>query len=295
MGKLNFKKRRWIVREIKKGELFVTTIAKVQKVSRQYCYELLDKHEHFGDDALRDKQAGRPKKLIPEEIKDLVTMTYQERPRGAVMMEKYIEKGHDIHIPHNQIHDVLLKLGYSKPDPKKRRQRKYCRYERKHSNSLWHVDWKWLEDEQCWIIAYIDDHSRFITGWGKFKEATGENALIVLCVAIMRYGTPRAILTDRGTQFYCSEKKGKKQGITEFQKELMGIGIKHIVGRVQHPQTNGKIERWFGTYIKESYRFSSTERFVEDYNYYRPHMSLNYNAPAEVYFTDFMKMLTLKQ
>ena len=82
---------------MKKGELSTTIIAKIQKVSRQYCYELLDKYERFGDDGLKDKQAGRPKKLIPKEIEDIVTTTYQERPIGAVMMEKYIEKKHGIH------------------------------------------------------------------------------------------------------------------------------------------------------------------------------------------------------
>lgn len=57
---------------------------------------------------------------------------------------------------------------------------------------------------------------------------------------------------------------------------------------------NGKIEQWFGIYTQESHRFSSTEEFVEDYNYHRPHMSMDCNAPADVYFNDFMKMLPSK-
>lgn len=77
---------------MKKGELSLTIIAKIQKVSRQHCYELLDKYERLGDDGLKDKQVGRPKKLIPKEIEDVVTMTYQERSMGAVMIRKILIK-----------------------------------------------------------------------------------------------------------------------------------------------------------------------------------------------------------
>jgi len=44
-------------------------------------------------------------------------------------------------------------------------------------------------------------------------------------------------------------------------------GIKHILGRVHHPQTYGKIERWFGTYKQEfDERFSSLNEFIDYYN-----------------------------
>jgi transposase InsO family protein len=32
----------------------------------------------------------------------------------------------------------------------------------------------------------------------------------------------------------------------EFKQFLIEHGIKHIVARIKHPQTNGKIERFFG-------------------------------------------------
>jgi len=47
-------------------------------------------------------------------------------------------------------------------------------------------------------------------------------------------------------------------------------GIGHIVGRVNHPQTNGKIERFYGTIEEKPALFKSVDEFVSWYNEIRP-------------------------
>lgn len=53
---------------------------------------------------------------------------------------------------------------------KKRKQRKWVRYERDHSMSLWQGDWKMvsLDGQNRWLIAFTDDSSRLITCYGVF-------------------------------------------------------------------------------------------------------------------------------
>ncbi len=51
------------------------------------------------------------------------------------------------------------------------------------------------------MISYQDDHSRFVTGSVKIYSPTGENAILLLDRAVRRFGIPRQILTDQGTQF----------------------------------------------------------------------------------------------
>ena len=85
--------------------------------------------------------------------------------------------------------------------PKKRKRRKWIRYEWTYSNSLWHTDWKQIHGvmhDSKWFLCYEDDASRFVTGYGIFDEATTENALIVLNEAIKNHGIPAAIMTDHG-------------------------------------------------------------------------------------------------
>ena len=74
-------------------------------------------------------------------------------------------------------------------DPNRKKQRKWARYERKHSNSMWHMDWAEYGKEKILVIE--DDASRYITGFGSIDYATSENALITLRSAIAIHGKPR--------------------------------------------------------------------------------------------------------
>ena len=86
-----------------------------------------------------------------------------------------------------------------------------------YSNSLWHTDYKKLDDGR-WLIACQDDAPRFITGWGVFENATTQNAITVLEQAIMDHGKPAAVMTDHGTQFYANESEAKKRGHRHMRK-----------------------------------------------------------------------------
>ena len=148
-----------------------------------------------------------------------------------------------------------------------------------HSNSLWQCDLKRVDTE--WLITILDDHSRYVTGSQIFNEGTAENVIWLLDQAVHEYAKPREILTDHGSQFW-SVRKGE----SSFDAYCAQQNIKHILGGIGKPTTQGKIERWFRTYDQEHARFTLHRRFIEYYNYERPHMALNYKTPAEVYHGD---------
>ena len=85
--------------------------------------------------------------------------------------------------------------------------------------------------------------------YGIFDKAATENAISVLMKGFQEFGKPDEILTDHGTQFVASRKNKKGFAKHKFGKFLEENGIKHILARVQHPQTNGKIERFFGCWM----------------------------------------------
>jgi len=226
---------------------------------------------------LGGKPGRRPGDGISDDERAVILRARSEYKASAVLLERIIDGVYSVHIPHNRIHEVLKSVGMAKDEPRKQRQRRWVKYERRYSNSLWHTDWKLLEGHG-WLIAYEDDASRKIVGYGLFQEATSEHAVAVLESAMKRWGRPASILSDRGSQFYAVESEAREKGATEFEKALVKYEIRQVLGRVHHPQTNGKIERFFRTVEEKIHEFNSVDELVTWYNSKRPHMSLNLDA-----------------
>jgi putative transposase len=190
-----------------------------------------------------------------------------------------------IDVSHNKVHKLLARLKLVVPEPKKARRNKYIRWERKHSNSLWQTDFCWIEKLQCWLCAWLDDHSRFVPVAEYIKEATSDNAIRLFEKGAIRFGYPRQTLSDRGSQFYSN------LGETcRFLEHMKSKGVHHIYASVKKPTTCGKLERLWGTHNIERWNFSSLEKFIDYYNYERPNMSLDYLTPYEVFVRDMKKV-----
>ena len=96
------------------------------------------------------------------------------------------------------------------------------------------------------------------------------------------YGTPREILTDNGTQFVSA--RNREQAHHKFGEFLVHHNIKHIPTRIKHPQTNGKIERFFGEVERRSAKFGSVDKIVHWHNVIKPHMSLDFDEPYNAFW-----------
>ena len=219
----------------------------------------------------------RPRKEIDKEERQVVIETYKQYRLGARLLEKVIKVKYNNHIPHNKIHMILIEEGYAVPNKNKQKRRKpWIRYERNHSLSAGHMDW--MEDPitHKQVCAVLDDASRKILSGREFSSATAENSIKLVKEVIKEFGyimKIREIITDHGTQF-CAN-KFDKEGNAEHSFELFlhKEGIKHIKCRYKHPQSNGKIERWFQEYIRNRHEFQSFKEFIDWYNN-RPHGSL---------------------
>ena len=272
MKKLNQKKVRWIVREMKKEDRSVYRIAKTMDITPRWARELYRTHQRTGHYHYPTKP-GRKPRPVPTEERKLILETRLEHPiSGAIALEKILDsKG--VHIPHNRIHCILKEEGLAKEEPHKQKRRRWIRYERRYSNSLWHADW--FEEQRDKVILFEDDASRFITGYGVFINATTENTISVLERALQDYGIPKQLMTDHGTQFTsiprgtCSDPKPNM-----FQQTLKSYGIQHIKARVKHPQSNGKVERVIQTIQQLGNHFPCWGAAVYYYNFERPHSSL---------------------
>ena len=104
---------------------------------------------------------------------------------------------------------------------------------------------------------------------GEFDSANIPGGVIVLEKSVKEvevYVPIKALLSDNGSEF-SSHWKSKKEGSKgEFQKHMEKYRIKHITTSVNHPQTNGKLEKCFDLYEKKRGEFGALDEFIDCYN-----------------------------
>jgi len=177
--------------------------------------------------------------------------------------------------------------------PPKKRQRNMTRprfFERSAPNQLWQTDIFTfrLGGHYAYLIGYIDDYSRYITGLELFRSQTGQNVIEVYRRAASEYNPPKEMLTDNGRQYT------SWHGTSRFEAELKKDKIHHIKSQPHHPMTLGKIERFWKTIYLEFLvraQFESFEdaaerirQWVKYYNHKRPHQGIGGLCPADRYF-----------
>ena len=245
------------------------------KLSYERVYQIY--REYLRTDKIPElKQVGRPKEPLSETEISLILNSYSKYYVSASLLSPIIEKKYGIKINHNKIHEILLENNMARKEKKKSKRRKsWIRYERDHSLTAVHIDWMYDEQRGKNIIAVIDDASRMILSYGEFDRATVENTIFVLKEAL-KYGKIKQVITDRGCQFTANKTDKKGEHKSQFAEFCKTNEIKQILCRVKHPQSNGKIERWFGLYRKKRNLFNSLQEFVHWYNHIKPHLSLNF-------------------
>jgi putative transposase len=224
------------------------------------------------------KAMGRPRKPVTEEESGVIKRAYERFRYGARMLEKLIWKDYSVSISHNRIHRYLMDRGLAKAEVSKRKRRKWVRYERKHSMSAGHIDWHEDPVNGLKICAILDDSSRKILAIREFATINTSNTIMVVDDVIREYNQIcplRELIMDRGSEFGAHRIDETGNWDSEFKRYLEKKGIRPIPTRVKHPQTNGKIEKWFDTYRRFRHEFATLDKFVSWYND-RPHDSLDF-------------------
>lgn len=171
----------------------------------------------------------------------------------------------------------------------KRRRRKERRFDRvkseqpKEVNERWSMDFMYdvLSNKRSFrILNVIDDYSRECLCCEVSKSFGGYDVAEALDKLICRYGKPKVIKSDNGSEFrsHYMERWSKERGIV---LEFTSPG---------KPTQNGQVESFNGTMRNEILRGCEFESIreargvLEDwrkkYNDERPHSSLNYETPS---------------
>lgn len=152
------------------------------------------------------------------------------------------------------------------------RKKEWIRYQRRHSLTAVHIDWHFCRTTRVWIFAVVDDASRKLLALIECTSPTTDESIRGMKTA-MKYGKIKQCISDHGSQF-----TSNLDGKSRFKDFLKENNIKQILCKIKHPQSNGKIEKWFGIYDKHRHAFNSIKEFLRWYNDIRPHRSLRFEA-----------------
>lgn len=123
------------------------------------------------------------------------------------------------------------------------------RFETEYPNQLWQSDvmhgpYVCVDGRKrkAYLLAFIDDHSRFILHAAFALDETFETFRDGLKCAIQKHGLPQRLYVDNGSCFRAVQ--------IEQTLALLGVALSH--SRPYTPQGRGKIERWFRT-VREQF------------------------------------------
>ena len=249
-------------------------------VTRRRIQQLVKEYKDTGKVPTLKTRGRKSYADYPDDIEERIIRAWNKLHTSANSIAKYLRTKDGIKIADMKVHQVLLENNMAREnDNKKGRKKPWIRYERNHSLSAVHMDWHQNKHRQ-WVCAVLDDASRKILSCGEYDRRSGEASIELLDQAFEKYQHVkpiREVITDHGTEFYANKRDKDGEANHSFEKYCKDKGIKQLLCRYNHPQSNGKIEKWFHTYEQHRYRYDTLEEFIDWYNTIKPHMSLDWD------------------
>lgn len=260
-------------------------------ITRKTGYKWMERAKETEDLSDRSHARKTITNKTGDDIERLILALREENPAwgGKTLRKVLLDQGYT-DLPCVKTFNNILKRNGCIAVEESLKRVPFTRFEKEHCNDLWQTDFKGdfplADGTRCYPLDILDDHSRF-----SIKIDPKSNTLGVtesFRQAFYEYGLPNAVLSDNGWTF-----RGLHGGYTTFEKWLMDHDVLPIHGRVMHPQTQGKIERFHRTMKTELLRNRSfadlteadqaLQRWRNKYNHIRPHEALGMRCPAEVY------------
>lgn len=242
----------------------------------------------------RGPRPGKHKVLSKQEERIIVKI---HRRLGANEFEIFemLKNRLPVHPSVSTIYRTFKRYPLNKQHPKPVK-----RYEKRYPGELLHADTyqlakaMMLTRQRHYLLGIVDDCSRLA-----YLELIGANNAAEVAKAFfhgVRYFLahgirPQRVMTDNGVEFTAfTSQKAKKTHF--FETMLSIVGIQHQYTRPYHPQTNGKVERFWKIVNRECIfhaKLGQTPATLSDelnsflyrYNYQRRHGSLNYTTPLD--------------
>ncbi len=286
-----------IIRLVEQSHLPATRTLEMLGIPKTTFYRWYDRYLSFGDAGLEDRSPhpGRVWNRIPDDVRERVVRLALEEPelsprelavRFTDREKHFVSEASVYRLL--KAHDLITSPAFIVVKAADEFTDKTTR-----PNQLWQTDftylkvigWGWF-----YLSTILGDYSRYIVAWKLCSNMKAGDVTDTLKLALEASGCDSAsvrhkprLLSDNGASYISHD----------LATWLDGQGMDHVRGAPNHPQTQGKIERWHqnlkNRVLLENYYLPGAlehaiEAFVEHYNHRRYHESLGNLTPADVYF-----------
>ncbi len=276
----------------------VSEVARSYGVARSWVYALLARYREEGEAAF-EPRPRRPKtspRAIPDAAVSLITgvrkdLAGQGLDAGPHTIAWHLACYHGIRVSAATISRYLARAGMLTPEPRKRPKSSYLRFAAEMPNECWQADFTHYPlagGTDTEILAWLDDHSRYLLRITAHRRVSGPAVVAQFRAAVTEHGIPASTLTGNGLVF-TTRFAGGRGGRNGFEAELRRLGVRQKNGRPSHPQTQGKIERfwqtlkpWLASQPAQPATLAQLQALLDNfttvYNQHRPHRALPHRA-----------------
>ena len=296
-------KARLVITAVIAEKRAVREVAHDYGVARSWIYALLARYQAEGEAAF-EPRSRRPRtspKAMSEATVELIVRLRKELAgqgldAGPHTICWHLHHHHQLRVSPATVSRYLARAGLVTPEPRKRPRSSYIRFAAEQPNECWQSDFTHYPlagGTGTEVLTWLDDHSRYALSVTAWHRVTGPIVVATFRAAVATYGVPASTLTDG--MVFTTRFSGGRGGRNGLENELRRLGVKQKNGKANHPQTQGKAERFQQT-LKNWLRAQDPQpadlaalqalldTFTSYYNHHRPHRSLPHQAtPATAY------------
>ena len=273
----------------------VTDVAARFGVSRKTVHEWLARYEAGGLENLGDR-SHRPRSCphqIGSDVEVAIARMRSSHPSWGPRRIAFELGRAGVVASESSVYRALVRLNLIDPGGRRRRDRRWKRWERGVPMELWQMDtvggFLLADGRRAKALTGIDDHSRFCVSAFLMVRESSQRVCEGLALAMRTYGVPEQILTDNGKVFTGRFNQPPVEVL--FDRVCRENGITHLLTQPRSPTTTGKVER-FHRALRAEFRTDRTftslaaaqaelDEWVNEYNTRRPHQSLDMQTPAD--------------
>ena len=288
-----YQMREEFVRRAHEQRESLSALCREYGITRRTGYKWLARAEAGESMEDQSRRPGKIHRIAPEMERQIVAYREAYPSQGAVKLHRMMSNEGYTGLPCAKTFNNVFKRNGLITREASQKATPYQRFESAKPNDMWQGDFLGHfplgNGERCHPLNILDDHSRYNLCSEALKGETLEGVRPVMIRLFKRYGKPKVFLCDNGNPWGTAQ----STGYTQLEVWLMDQGVLTIHGRVRHPQTQGKEERFNQTMRRELLRRVAIQdwqdaamkfnEFRTFYNEVRPHHALNLDTPSQHY------------